>query len=105
MLRFCREELLADNYFHAVLEAVKSVADKMRHLRSKLNRRTTSANLQQEKTNALTMQINNGIVINYFAANIICEQHGHLRIARWTDSRAETSEFNESTIRRIADSI
>lgn len=32
VLTFCREELLADNYFHAVLEAVKSVADKMRKL-------------------------------------------------------------------------
>lgn len=30
VLAFCREELLADNYFHAVLEAVKSVADKLR---------------------------------------------------------------------------
>lgn len=30
VLRFCREELLADNYFHAVLEATKSVADKIR---------------------------------------------------------------------------
>jgi uncharacterized protein (TIGR02391 family) len=30
VLRFCREELLADNYFHAVLEAVKSVSDKLR---------------------------------------------------------------------------
>ena len=30
MLRFCQEELLDDNYFHAVLEAVKSVADKLR---------------------------------------------------------------------------
>jgi len=30
LLRFCREELLADNYFHAVMEAVKSVADKLR---------------------------------------------------------------------------
>jgi uncharacterized protein (TIGR02391 family) len=29
-LKFCREELLADNYFHAVLEAVKSVAEKIR---------------------------------------------------------------------------
>ena len=29
VLRFCREELLADNYFHAVMEAVKSVADKI----------------------------------------------------------------------------
>ena len=30
VLKFCREELLADDYFHAVLEAVKSVADKIR---------------------------------------------------------------------------
>jgi uncharacterized protein (TIGR02391 family) len=30
VLRFCREELLVDNYFHAVMEAVKSVADKLR---------------------------------------------------------------------------
>ncbi len=30
VLRFCREELLHDNYFHAVFEAVKSVADKLR---------------------------------------------------------------------------
>ncbi|MCV9947462.1 TIGR02391 family protein [Rhizobium sp. BT-175] len=30
VMHFCREELLADNYFHAVLEAVKSVADKIR---------------------------------------------------------------------------
>ncbi|WP_118856109.1 TIGR02391 family protein [Sphingomonas mesophila] len=32
VLAFCRVELLADNYFHAVQEAVKSVADKIRHL-------------------------------------------------------------------------
>jgi len=30
VLQFCREELLADNYFHAVLEAVKSVLEKVR---------------------------------------------------------------------------
>ncbi|TIO79441.1 MAG: TIGR02391 family protein [Mesorhizobium sp.] len=30
VLSFCRQELLHDNYFHAVLEAVKSVADKLR---------------------------------------------------------------------------
>jgi uncharacterized protein (TIGR02391 family) len=30
VLRFCREELFAENYFHAVLEAAKSVADKLR---------------------------------------------------------------------------
>lgn len=30
VLAFCREELLAENYFHAVLEAVKSVAAKLR---------------------------------------------------------------------------
>ncbi|MFK5596145.1 TIGR02391 family protein [Methylobacterium sp. HMF5984] len=30
VLSFCREELLAENYFHAVLEAVKSVGAKLR---------------------------------------------------------------------------
>jgi uncharacterized protein (TIGR02391 family) len=30
VLRFCRKELLQDNYFHAVFEATKSVADKIR---------------------------------------------------------------------------
>lgn len=30
VLKFCRQELLADNYFHAVLEAAKSVLDKIR---------------------------------------------------------------------------
>ncbi len=30
VLKFCRAELLADDYFHAVQEAVKSVADKLR---------------------------------------------------------------------------
>ena len=32
VLRFCREELLVENYFHAVLEAAKGVADKVRAL-------------------------------------------------------------------------
>jgi uncharacterized protein (TIGR02391 family) len=30
VMRFCRAELLQDNYFHAVLEATKSVAQKIR---------------------------------------------------------------------------
>lgn len=30
VLHFCRAELLADNYFHAVLEATKSIANKLR---------------------------------------------------------------------------
>ena len=30
VLKYCREELLVDNYFHAVFEATKSVADKIR---------------------------------------------------------------------------
>lgn len=32
VLRFCRAELLQENYFHAVLEATKSVAEKLRQL-------------------------------------------------------------------------
>ncbi len=30
VLRFCREELLVNNYFHAVFEATKSIAEKIR---------------------------------------------------------------------------
>jgi len=32
VLMFCKAELLQNNYFHAVLEATKSVAEKIRHL-------------------------------------------------------------------------
>ena len=32
LLRFCKAELLQDNYFHAVLEATKSVASKVRSM-------------------------------------------------------------------------
>jgi len=32
VLKFCRPELLQENYFHAVFEATKSVADKIREL-------------------------------------------------------------------------
>ena len=31
VLKFCRAELLVDNYFHAVFEAAKSIAEKLRH--------------------------------------------------------------------------
>jgi uncharacterized protein (TIGR02391 family) len=32
VLHFCRAELVADNYFHAVLEATKSIADNLRKI-------------------------------------------------------------------------
>ncbi|MCL1147141.1 TIGR02391 family protein [Shewanella marinintestina] len=32
VLKYCKEELLVDNYFHTVFEATKSVADKIRNL-------------------------------------------------------------------------
>lgn len=32
VIRFCKAELLQNNYFHAVLEAVKSVFDKLREV-------------------------------------------------------------------------
>jgi uncharacterized protein (TIGR02391 family) len=32
VLRFCQAELIADNYFHAVFEATKSVADRIRSI-------------------------------------------------------------------------
>lgn len=34
VLKYCRAELLADNYFHAVFEATKSLADKLRNMTS-----------------------------------------------------------------------
>jgi uncharacterized protein (TIGR02391 family) len=34
VLKFCRAELVQQNYFHAVLEACKSVADKLRDITS-----------------------------------------------------------------------
>jgi hypothetical protein len=32
LIRFCRAELVADNYFHAVLEATKSIAENIRSI-------------------------------------------------------------------------
>lgn len=34
LVKFCREELLKENYFHAVLEASKSIAERIRELAS-----------------------------------------------------------------------
>jgi len=45
VLRFCRAELLEDNYFHAVLEATKSVADA---IRSRAGLSTDGADLVNE---------------------------------------------------------
>lgn len=43
--KFCREELVADNYFHAVFEAAKSVAEK---IRSKTGLKSDGADLVDE---------------------------------------------------------
>ncbi len=45
VLNFCKAELLTQNYFHAVLEATKSVANKIRNL---TNLGSDGANLIQE---------------------------------------------------------
>ncbi|ELA7571768.1 TIGR02391 family protein [Vibrio parahaemolyticus] len=45
VLYYCREELLVDNYFHAVFEATKSVADK---IRNKTGLTSDGANLVNE---------------------------------------------------------
>lgn len=37
VLKFCKSELVENNYFHAVFEAVKSVADKIRSLSGETN--------------------------------------------------------------------
>ncbi|WP_440906465.1 TIGR02391 family protein (plasmid) [Catenovulum sp. SX2] len=45
VLYYCKEELLVDNYFHAVFEATKSIADK---IRSKTGLTSDGANLVNE---------------------------------------------------------
>lgn len=45
VLKYCKEELLVDNYFHAVFEATKSVADK---IREKTNLTSDGATLVDE---------------------------------------------------------
>jgi uncharacterized protein (TIGR02391 family) len=45
VLKFCRAELLQENYFHAVLEATKSLADK---IRGKASLRSDGASLVDE---------------------------------------------------------
>jgi uncharacterized protein (TIGR02391 family) len=45
VLKFCRAELLVDNYFHAVFEATKSIAEK---LREKSGRTSDGASLVDE---------------------------------------------------------
>jgi hypothetical protein len=42
VLAFCRAELVQQNYFHAVLEAAKSVADKLRNLTDVTGGRVTA---------------------------------------------------------------
>lgn len=37
VIAFCRSELLVDDYFHAIFEATKSVADKLRHRTSRIS--------------------------------------------------------------------
>jgi hypothetical protein len=43
VLRFCKPELLEENYFHAILEATKSVAEKIRTRTEQLSQTRRSA--------------------------------------------------------------
>ena len=60
VLAFCREELLADNYFHAVLEAVKSVLEKLRQRTGLLDDGNTL--IDRALTGDLPMLAINGLV-------------------------------------------
>lgn len=54
VLEFCRAELLEDNYFHAVLEATKSVAAK---IRARTGLKTDGAELVQEALGGATPRL------------------------------------------------
>ena len=56
VLNFCKSELMVDNYFHAVFEATKSVADK---IRDKTGLNTDGAELIDTTFRVLKNHINN----------------------------------------------
>ena len=78
VLNFCRAELLADNYFHAVQEAVKSVADKMR---SRTRLTDDGATLVDRVLGGSTPLL----AINpYASASELSEQRGFANLVRGT---------------------
>ena len=92
VLKFCRSELLADNYFHAVQEAVKSVADKMRSRTGLTDDGTT-----------LVDQVLGGkpplLVINSYAnASELSEQKGFANLVRGTFGMFRNPTAHEARI-------
>ncbi|NTE03162.1 TIGR02391 family protein [Agrobacterium tumefaciens] len=68
VIRFCRAELLADNYFHAVFETTKSIADKLRVLSGSVS---DGAELID-----LLFSVNNPvIIINQFVSDTEKSEH------------------------------
>ncbi|NLH75312.1 MAG: TIGR02391 family protein [Verrucomicrobia bacterium] len=60
LLKFCCEELLQDNYFHAVFETTKSVADKVR---DKTGLGTDGAELVEQASGLLIWHREGGRVV------------------------------------------
>ena len=92
VLKFCRAELLADNYFHAVQEAVKSVADKMR---SRTRLTDDGATLVERVLGGRTPLL----AINpYASASELSEQRGIANLVRGTFGMFRNPTAHEARI-------
>ena len=92
VLDFCRAELLADNYFHAVQEAVKSVADKMR---SRTRLTDDGATLVDRVLGGSTPLL----AINpYASASELSEQRGFANLVRGTFGMFRNPTAHEARI-------
>ena len=91
-MKFCRSELLADNYFHAVQEAVKSVADKMRSRTGLADDGATLVNRVLGGTPPL-------LVINsYVSESELSEQKGFANLVRGTFGMFRNPTAHEARI-------
>ena len=93
VLKFCRAELLADNYFHAVQEAVKSVADKMRSL----TRLTDDGATLVDRVLGGSPPL---LAINpYASASELSEQRGFANLVRGTFGMFRNPTAHEASIK------
>lgn len=78
VLKYCRPELLQKNYFHAVLEAVKGIASRIRDM---TNLNSDGANLVNESFKTSDPYI---IINNMTSATEISEQKGFINLLTGT---------------------
>ncbi|WP_102867651.1 TIGR02391 family protein [Pseudovibrio exalbescens] len=92
VLRFCKSEYLQDNYFHAVLEAVKSVMDKLREKTGMSDDGTVLIDRALGGTQPLLL-INEGTTPNHKS-----EQKGFVNLLKGINSMFRNTTAHEARI-------